>query len=433
MQLRLPARRLLGVLAAGAVAAGSVLGFATPAMADSPVAPDIQVGFLAQAYGTYATSKIADLNSGPTGYTGLACTTEAGRSSTNNSAKVDLDDLGQAGATVSKVQSLEHDGVRSSVAESETAGVSLLGGLVKADAITSTSTATWDGSEYSAEQDSVFANLEVLGVPITIKPEPNTVIDLKLPGIGSIGKVELNKQEVVDTGSEYRVATTALKVSILHNNPFGIETGTQVTVGQSRAHLVQPQLGYLSGSGFATQVTLADGIVESGRTSLAGLACTGGNAKNNIAGADLGALGNAGAASTTAVGEVTDEAVTGEVVNEIAGVSLLNGLIEADAIRSVASVDLAAGDDEVNLSAEGSRIVGLKLNGEEILTADIAPNTTIDLLGLVTVTINKQVVTATKISVTQLEIALKDEIAGLPTGSKIEVSHAEAGITPSVS
>lgn len=431
MQLRLPAHRLLGVLAAGAVAVG-VVGFATPAMADSPIAPEIQVGYLAQAYGTYATSQIADITSGPTGYTGLACTTEAGRKSSNNSAKVDLNDLGQAGATVTKVESIEHDGVRSSVAESETAGASLLNGLVKADAITSTSTATWDGSGYSAEQDSVFANLRVLGIPLEVKPAPNTIIDIKLPGLGSIGTVELNKQEVVDTGSEYRVATTALKVSVLKDNPFGIETGTQVTVGQSRAHLVQPQLGYLMGSGYATQVTLADGIVESGRTSLAGLACTGGKASNDAAATDLQALGNAGAASTSAEGEVTDEGVTGEVINEIAGVSLLNGLIEADAIRSVASVELAAGSDEVSLSAEGSRIAGLRIDGEDVLTADFAPNTVIDVLGLVTLTINKQVETDTKISVTQLEVALKDNIVGLPTGSKVEVGHAEAGITPSV-
>lgn len=430
MQLRSIARRAIGVLATTSVAFG-VAGLAAPA-ANASVLPQAEVGYLAQAYGTYATSELADLNSGPTGYTGLACTTAAGKSSSNNTAKVDLGKVGQAGATVTNVESVDEDGVRSSVATSETAGVNLLGGLVTADALTSTSTASWDGNEYSADQNATLANLRVLGAEIDANPAPNTEIEIRLPGVGSIGKLELNKQEMREINGEFRVATTALKLSILSDNPLGLPTGTQVTIGQSRAHLLQPQIGYLTGSGFATQAKLLDGTISSGRTSAAGLACTGGTSRNAAAAGELSGIGDVGAAETTAQGEVTEDAVSGTVTNEIAGVSLLNGLIEAEAIKSVASVDYAAGDSEVTLSAEGSQIAGLKINGEDFLEVDIAPNTEINLAGIATVTLNKQVKSGNKIAVTQIEIVLADDVAGLPTGSTIQIGHAEAAITPSV-
>jgi hypothetical protein len=79
-----------------------------------------------------------------------------------------------------------------SVASSNVASVSLLGGLVSASAVTSVSTASRDNSTGALSVSAAgtqFARLSVAGIPIGGTPAPNTKINL--PGVGY---VMLNQQ-----------------------------------------------------------------------------------------------------------------------------------------------------------------------------------------------------------------------------------------------
>src|SRR5690606_30877553 len=89
---------------------------------------------------------------------------------------------------------------------------------------------------------------------------------------------------------------------------------------------------------------------------------------------------------------------------EIAGSKLLGDLIEVEAITAVASASQEAGGP-VELSAEGTKLLGLKINGKPVADAEIGPNTVIDL-DIAKITLNKQVKTKRSISVTAIEIEL---------------------------
>lgn len=450
MQLRTFARRAIGVSAAGLLGIGTFATAAPTAFADeiAPTDSTGKVGYLAQAYGSYIYTLDHEISSGPTAYTGVACTATPGRKSTNDTAAVDVPGVGHVGATETSVETIDDGGSKSANATSTTASADVLAGLIEVGAVTSETTATKTGDEYSAEHVSKIADLKILGQEIDVEAGPNSKIELKLPLLGTIGYVEINKQSDGMVGDEYRAATTAVHIAILEDAEIGknafmadnqkaayltpgkdltLVGGTHVWLGQSRAHLQPPQDGYLLGEGYASQVKLLDGIIHSGKTSATGVPCAGGASNNSVASVNLPELIELGAASSNAEGQVSEEHLSSQVVTEIAASKLLGDLIEVEAIKSVATATQAAGGGGVELSAEGTKLLGLKIDGEPVAEADAGPNTVIDL-GIAKVTLNKQVKSSNSIAVTALEIELLDDIAGLPTGSLIEVGHARAGI-----
>jgi hypothetical protein len=427
MQFATLVRRGAGLSASLALGAGALVA-ATPAHAQSLPTPEL--GYIAQAYGTYAVNSDRSLVSGPTAYTEIACTTKVGQSSRNNTAEVNLKGVGRVGATVTEAGSQAGALSRSSVSTSRTAATKLLGGAITADAISSSTRAVWTAGQFRAEQGSSLTNLRILGVKVGLNPAPNTRIDLTLPLLGKVGYVELNKQYTkVHSRGEFEAITTALQLSLLPNNPWLPKAALDVRIGNSKASLTRPASGYLTGQGFATRVTLANGVVNSGPTSLAKVSCLGGDSQNTIAGVNQRGLLKVGAASTRATGVNTQGLASSKVVQEIAGVSILDGAIKVDTLKSVA-VAKRVGLGPVQLSSAGSEFVGLTVKGHSEITVKVKPNTRIDLLGLAEVTFYKVRKTASTIEVTQLEVVVTDAKIGLPVGSRIEIGRAYAGITP---
>lgn len=449
MQLRTFARRAIGVSAAGLLGIGTLAAAAPAAIADeiAPTDSTGEVGYLAQAYGSYIYTLDREISSGPTAYTGVACTSTAGRKSTNNTAAVDVPGVAHVGATETSVETIDDGNAKSANATSTTASADVLAGLIEVGAVTSETTATKSGDEYSAEHLSKIANLKILGQEVDVEAGPNSKIELKLPLLGTVGYVEINKQSEGMHGDEFRAATTAVHIAILEDAKIGenamlagnqkaayltpgndltLVGGTHVWLGTSRAHLQPPQDGYLNGRAYASQVQLLDGTIESGRTADTGVPCRGGSSHNSVASVNLPGVLDVGAAESTGEGQVSEEYLSSTLKNEIAASKLLGDLVEVEAITTVASASQEAGGP-IELSAEGTKLVGLKIDGEPIAEAEVAPNTVIDL-GVAKVTLNKQVESARAIAVTAIEIELLDDIAGLPTGSLVEVGHARAGI-----
>lgn len=415
-------RRGVAIAASSAIAAATFVA-TTPAQAQPA-----KVGYAAQAYGTYAFTADRSLVSGPTSYTEMACGTKPGLVFRNDTAETKVKGLGTIGATVTEVRSIESGTLRTSLATSETAKANLLGGAVTVDGITSSTRVTWDGRQFRAEQSSTLADLQVLGVRIPLRPKPNTKIELKLPGLGTVGAVELNKQYQKNSGTEFEAITTALVISLLPNNPWLPKAGATLRVGNSKAVLTKPMSGYFKGQGFATRVNALNGMLASGPTALAKVRCLGGETTNSVAALDIDGLVEGGAARTRALGVAKGSTSTSRVINEIGALDLLDGAITVDAIRAVARAE-RNGAGPVELSSQGSRFIGLAVQGHPTIRGDVAPNTKIDL-GLAQVTLNKVRKTASTIEVTMIEVIVKDDVLGLPTGSKIEIGRAYAGIMP---
>jgi hypothetical protein len=368
--------------------------------------------------------------SGPTAYVSLACTTAPGKKATNNSAAADLGKVGKAGATVTTVESSEWAGMRATKSTSTTAGVSLLGGIIKAKAITAETKVKSTPLGWKAENDSVLADLTILGKKIDARVGPNTKINVGLPGVGKLAEVILNEQLTrTKANGTFESTTTALHVKILPNSQLGNKFNVDVIIGRANAQLTPPAVGYLGGRAFATKVTLLNGAVQSGPTSLVAVPCLGGAGSSRVGSGDLGDIAKAQGAATKAEGSAGDPAKS-RAEAEIAGVNLLGGLITADAIKSVATAKQSAGGP-VELSDEGSKFVNLKIGGKPVLDTNIGPNTKISVLG-VDITLNKIRKTSTSITVTQIEVVIKSPRAGLPVNSKVEVSYASASILPAL-
>jgi hypothetical protein len=425
MHLRTAGRRVAGVLASTLVGAGTLVAVTPAAHAAGP-----EIGFTAYAYGTSVYNADRSAMSGPTAYVSLACTTAPGKKATNKSAAGDLGRVGKAGATVTTVESSEWAGSRATKSTSTTAGATLLGGLIKAKAITAETKVKSVNGAWKAENSSTLADLTILGKKIDVKPGANTRINVGLPGVGKIAEVILNEQQTrTKPNGTFESTTTALHVKVLPNSQLGNKFNIDVIVGRANAQLTPPAVGYLGGRGFATKVTLLNGAVQSGPTSLVAVPCLGGVSSNRIASGDLGDPAEAKGAWARAEGSAGDPAKS-KVEAEIAGVNLLGGLITADAIKSVASAKQTAGGP-VELSDKGSEFVNLKINGKPVLDTDIGPNTKLSVLG-VDITLNKVRKTSNSITVTQIEIVIKSPRSGLPVNSKVEVAYASASILPAL-
>ena len=120
--------------------------------------------------------------------------------------------------------------VSSSQSTSELESLSLLGGLIRADAVTAIASSYVD--ETGAASDalgSAFVNLVVNGMPITTDVAPNTQI--ALPGVGY---VVLNEETPAGNGVTSSGITVNMIHVVLQNALTGATTG-EIIVGSANS------------------------------------------------------------------------------------------------------------------------------------------------------------------------------------------------------
>lgn len=408
----------LTLMAAGPLAAAQAEGPSiTPAQ--------VSTGFGGTAYGSYIFTADRSLTSGPTSNSMVGCTGSTGLTSTNNLARVAVPAVGTIGAAATNVKTLLSTTGKRIEGQSTVAGAELLGGLITAGAITSESSAEKDTTGiFTGTNLTTIASLKVLGAAVTASPAANTVIDLQVPLLGSIGKVTLNSQEKRVVGGNYQVSTTALHVQVLKAGLAGIKAGTDIRLGVSTVKLTPPQTGYLAGSGFSTKALLSSGAIGSGPTSYATVLCSGGTTSANVAGSTIPGLLSAGTFTTTTTGVLTPGPKS-TVSNTTTGLNVLNGLVQVDTIKAETSASRALEGGQVTL-ADTSSFVNLRIAGLPAINASVAPNTVIQVPGLGQVTLHKVTKSSTGIAVTMIEIVLDQGLGALPTGSKIQIGYSNS-------
>ncbi|HEY6737516.1 MAG TPA: choice-of-anchor P family protein [Actinopolymorphaceae bacterium] len=448
MNSRTTGRRALAVLASTLVGVGSFSTAAMAAPAQEPASqasdpkPIITLG--GASYGAYAYDNAKKHATGPVGRATMHCVKEGGLRNEANGAGTDLGPIGSAGVTDSTVSTFEENGWKGTVSQTKVAGAKLLGGVVKVGAITSKTEGRTNGGRYEATNQSKIASLTVAGTPIDVDVPPNTKVDLSLPGLGSIGDITINKQNKGWFDGEYRANTEALHIQVLKDNPLGLKVGSTVRLGVSGVVLSKPVFTQLGGNGFATKASVGGKLVTHGPTASAYMPCGGGTNHAAVQTLALKGLIDAGAGETKIRGDYAENAATAVVSNEITGLSVLDGLISVDALKAQATATkkttpigalsvqsaLVTRSADVTLSAEGTEFVNLKVAGKELLDADIAPNTTLKVAQIGTVTLNKVVEAGNRISVTMLELTIENpklaEDLGLDIGAKVEVGYASA-------
>ncbi|MDQ0819162.1 hypothetical protein QFZ79_001456 [Arthrobacter sp. V4I6] len=408
-----------------------VAGPLVPAQAADPSITPAQVntGFSGTAYGSYIFNSDKSLTSGPTANSSVSCTASTGKTATNMGVGVNVPAVGTIGSATTSVKTLLTTTGKRIEGRSTLTGADLLGGLITAGSIASESSAEKNtAGAFTGTNQTTIAGLKVLGVPRNASPAANTVIDLKLPLLGSLGKITLNGQEKRMVGDIYQVSTTALRVQILKAGLPGLKAGTDIRLGVSTVSLTPPQTGYLTGAGFGTRAVLSSGLIGSGPTALAHVKCGGGTTTSNAAGVSIPGLASAGATSTTTTG-VLAPAPKSTVTNTLSGLNMLNGVVRADAIKAETSASKAPAGGKVTLT-DTSSFTNLRIAGLPAITASVPPNTVIQVPGLGRVTLHKVTKSSTTIAVTMIEIVLNQALGALPTGSKIQIGYSSSGILP---
>ncbi len=130
----------------------------------------------------------------------------------------------------------------------------------------------------------------------------------------------------------------------------------------------------------------------------------------------------------TAYGDKTRTAATTTQSSTVTGLNLLGGLITADALQAVASVN--ATPDKLTKSDAGTTITNLVVNGTPV-APDVPDNTVLTLPGIGTVTV-KAVNTGKNSQQAQESVQMllvevsKTNSFGLPVGAKLVIAQAKA-------
>lgn len=185
-------------------------------------------------------------------------------------------------------------------------------------------------------------------------------------------------------------------------------------------------MGYLDGSGFSTKATLLSGLVGSGPTANASVKCGGGTTAANLAGATVPGLASVGASSTKTTGVLTP-ALKSSVTNNHVGLIVLNGLVRADAIKAETSASRSPEGGKVTLT-DTSTFANIRIAGLPAINASAEPNTLIQVPSHGQVTLYKVSKSTTTISVTMIEIVLKQAVGTLPVGSKIQIGYSSSSV-----
>lgn len=314
------------------------------------------------------------------------------------------------------------------VGTGQTAGVSLLGGLITIQAITTKATTAVSNGTLTGSGSTQFVGLHIPGVTVPVNVPQNFTVTI--PGIATL---ILNGAYVSHSAHGALVQTFALDLTLL--NPNGNDpAGSEITLNPGEVAISDggASSSYnLGGFAYGTKIDAAvTGVAqaESGMTGEVVMPSggTGGQTQtNSTAAIDVPQILQVGAISGTQVGSTSTSVADVQDGYELAGLNVLNGLITASAIKGTAQVH--RNTDGSLLPQASTTFVNLTIAGQKI-PLTVSPNTVINVAGLATITLNQQVILANTAAVRGIDIKLTVARYGLPVGAEIEIGAAAADI-----
>lgn len=411
--------RMFSLVGAGVMLAGA-LGGASTAMAKTQAAPTAkEMSFAGAAFGT-EVNLASTVESGRSALSTLGCTEVAGITHTNSIASVGVPGILTTGTVTTSAASQDVTGGVASTSSAETQGASLLGGLVSATTIQSVSTTSRTSGTYSTSAAGTdFLGLSVAGIPIGGTPAPNTKITL--PGVGY---VELNQQTSHIRSGSAHLTVIGIHIYVTLSTPLA-PVGTRIIVSEATSSLGGPVAGLLGGVAYGASANVANTIIagEEFPQPLGCLGTQGVTRQNTGAAVTIPGVLSTGTVADTAEG--TAKRVSAQVSSTVQGVNLLAGLVTATAVNS----DVSLKGNPPTL-ANNSTFLGLAVAGFPGITDTPAPNTKLNLAGLGTLWLNRQIKTANRIVVIAIQLVVKvpGNPLGLAVGTTVNIAYAGAGV-----
>ena len=374
------------------------------------------MGLHASAYGS--TASVGPLSSGKTA-SFSACSTAPGTTYGNNVAATNLGGvLGKVGAVVTK-GSRTGDTLR---VTSTTGATSLLGGLVQATAISSTSTSVAAGTALSSTGSTLVTGLKIAGLPVAVPAGVGSHLD-----VAGVARLTFNQQTTRSSAFSRQLTVDALRVDLLPGNRLGLATGS-IVVGSSTSGASVPTSYVAGGSAYGTAVYVGS-LAVAGPSAYLGMGCggTGGTvSRTKVAALSVPGLVTSGLVTSTAQSLEGAGRTTAVLGNTVAGVNLLGGAVTADAVTARATTTRTA--TGVTSTDEGTLVTNLRVLGTP-LSIGTKANSTVDVAGLGTLTVRKTVRSADGLDVTGLELRLSADRLGVKAGTVVKVAAARSRVS----
>jgi hypothetical protein len=403
----------------------------------SDAATLLKGSFRGHAWATFANAEAGPVATtlGRSAFQPCPCKGTDGKTLSNTITSVATTDEGRAlKADVTRSTVMAKKETSSAVVKntSKVTGLSAFDGAITADAIKAVANTSANASTIkSTPRGSTFVNLEIAGEPIDANVAPNTQVDL--PGVGQVTLKSVRRNG--DGERLGKITVEMLTVVVTEANSFGLPVGSRIVVahavsGYSRTD-VKAELG---GQAYAASALTTTDLIKNrvGRAAYVVVGCegTGGKVRtNNVNSLDVGQTLSSGTGTTSAYGKQLATGGEAKTTATVEDLSLLNGLITADAVKAVAQDKLS--DGQRTSSTEGSGFVNLIVGGI-LVPLDAAPNTRLSLPGIGYVIVNEQKVptsptSTARVQVNGLRIVInKVNALGLPVGTQIIVAHADA-------
>lgn len=351
-------------------------------------------------------------------------------SSKNSTAAANVADLLTVGAAETRTTATRNNARDLTVnSYGRVAGVSLLNGLIKIDAVeTNINTIAKADGTHTVNGGTKFVGLKIVGVdlPVTIPLNYGVTI----PGVAAIS---LNN--VTHASKDGLTATLGWGLAVQLLGEFeGYDVGTTIALNPVNHYLTEvipatdgPRLG---GFAYATkiQANVTNQVkVLSDPTAIVYTPFGGSQGQelvNSTASVKIPGLLTVGAIKSTSTSSRDNATGNAQIRNSnaTAKLNVLNGLITADAIEVVATGKRTGG---VWTHTEEMNLVNLVIAGNAI-PVNVSPNTVIDVAGLGKVEINvRGAVPSSMINgIVGLRITLDTAKAGLPAGAVVELAFA---------
>lgn len=420
-------RRLVSLLSVSAlVVSAGIAGVAQPANAAGPQ----KYTYMGSSGGTQITALGTTISSGLTASSNLADSVVPNQSSVQVAA-VKVASLIDVGAVTSGQQAVASgDGVKITSGV-KIAGISLLGGAIKVDAVESTSFASASSAGLDGGTSTTFVRLTIGGKAYPLNVPPNTKVEI--PGLVSVVINETRVDKSVP-GKTIRTLGTALHLTLLKSVNSGANTvpaGAEIKLNPTQALIVptgDDVASAVGGFSYATFAGVQAGneikvlAQPTGIVMLPSNGTDGQETSNTIAAVNIPNVAEIGAITTTANAKTIigySDVSTGA---RLAKINLLGGLITANAVEVTSHVRKSAAD---NVAEAKTNLVDLVVAGKKI-PINVAPNTQIYILGIGQVYINQQLTKPNYSAVVGLRITLSTKKFGLPIGADIHVAVASS-------
>ncbi|MDR7086622.1 hypothetical protein J2X11_001461 [Aeromicrobium panaciterrae] len=344
----------------------------------------------------------------------------------NTLASVEVGKLASVGAISTSASAVAAGDGAATEYTATTAKVSLLDGLIKADAIETINKSTVNSTTKTGGVDTTFVKLEIAGTVLPLKISKNFTVTI--PGIA---RVVLNESKTAPNGNGLITEGSAIHVNLLADRD-NAPAGSTIIINPTRTQNGPTGTGTpIGGQAYVTSVHASVGPAiqaKSGPTAAIGVPAigTGGTTiYNSTLAVDLPKLLYVGAVESSATGTTTAALQDSSTTAQAARVNLLNGLITADAVKASSRTKKVGSAAET--LEQSTSLVNIKLAGIP-LKLDPKANLVINIPGLVKIVVNEQVTVGGRKTVTGLHVTLLAPAGGYGVGADVRVAVASSWI-----